>query len=188
MGLIAPSRLLAAAATLAGVVRADVQDIQAQLDLISPEPPILPSMSSVSFSGNGCPQGSAEYLDMNSRWNEAVFALTQFRAEDTAASPTERTQNCQLHANMVGGAQGWQVAVQSLTVRGFASLSRGSSFTAFGTVYWSQDATNVSTFGPVSLSRRRGAGARLHTLTTAGSLSPRTSPTSTTGQMWCRAR
>src|SRR4051812_27019074 len=71
-------------------------------DLISPEPPTLPNVTSVSFSGNGCPQGTAEYVSLNSRWSEAVFAFDRFRAEDAGASaaPTDRTQNCQVHANL----------------------------------------------------------------------------------------
>ena len=143
MGLLRRVTLLATA--LVGVVRAG--ELSA-LDLISPEPPTLPNLTSVSFSGNGCPQGTAEYVNLNSRWSEAIFAFDRFRAEDPGTSPTERTQNCQVHANLEGGATGWQVAVQSMTVRGFASLSAGSALTAYGTVYWSQNAANVSGGAP----------------------------------------
>ena len=137
-GLLGPLLLLAAA----GVARGSGL---AALDLVSPEPPTLPNVTSVGFSGNGCPQGTAEYVSLNSRWSEAVFAFDRFRAEDAGAGGgTERTRNCQVHAVLVGGATGWQVAVQSMTVRGYASLSAGSSLTAWGTVYWSQNAANVS--------------------------------------------
>ena len=145
MGLLRGASLLLATALAVGLARGEQLSA---LDLISPEPPTLPNLTSVSFSGNGCPQGTAEYVNLNSRWSEAVFAFDRFHAEDTGTSPALRTQNCQVHANLDGGATGWQVAVQSMTVRGFASLSPGSSLTAYGTVYWSQNAANVSDTTP----------------------------------------
>ncbi len=135
--------VLAAAATAvlaAGLVSGVV------LDDISPEPPVLPDVTSVTFSGSGCPQGSTNVSIPTSSWADWTFSLHQFSPEDPdkATSAAGRTQNCQVHATLVTKSPGWQLAVRSASMRGFSSLSSGSSLAAFATIFWSQDPANVS--------------------------------------------
>jgi len=138
MGMSAGARCLAAAVIVAHLCYGN------ELDGISPEPPMLPEVTSMSFAGNGCPQGTAEVVTGNTSWTDWSFSLHKFNPEDSQGrDPVDRTQNCGVHANIITRSPGWQLAVRATSMRGFASLSNGSAMTAFSTVFWSQDASNV---------------------------------------------
>lgn len=67
-----------------------------------------------------------------------MLTFHQFRAESPsqtadASSPHPSARNCQTHISVGRGPPGWQVAIKTVTVRGYASLAPGSVLTATGT-------------------------------------------------------
>lgn len=110
--------------------------------LVLAAPPSIPTISKLTFSGNGCTQGS------NLKWSGNLDELTIRYSEFTARNPGDGTSNCQIHITTTGGTAGWQYALKSTELKGSASLDPGSTLTVFTTVYFSEEASNtVSTFG-----------------------------------------
>ena len=105
--------------------------------LVLASPPSLPTINKISFSGNGCTQGS------NPKWSGNLDELTVKYSEFTARYPGEATSNCQIHITTTGGTAGWQYAIASTELKGSASLEAGATLTAFTSVYFSADASNT---------------------------------------------
>jgi len=110
-------------------------------DVIYFEPPALPRID-YSFSGIGCPSGSAADTvtpgsNKNNNWNDWRFTFHRFGATDTGtnngAASRNPNSNCQIHISISTGPVGWQVAIKALTVRSAASLTQGSSLVVTGT-------------------------------------------------------
>lgn len=109
----------------------------------APSPPTYPSGISFTYSGNGCPGGSASTPSVSSDgdWAAAIsFAMARFAVESGKAP----TQNCQVHLTAVGGASpGWQVGLADLVLRGYVMLDQGVELDWFVQVYWTADAANT---------------------------------------------
>jgi hypothetical protein len=104
------------------------------------EPATGPSVtipSSVTHSGNGCPQDSQVEAYNGGR----SFRLHAFTAKAPGA---DTTQNCALHFT-VAGVAGWQVSVKHVSVRGYAQIPVGSAINFFFTNFWSASPEDTST-------------------------------------------
>lgn len=109
--------------------------------LVLAAPPSIPTISKLTFSGNGCTQGS------NLKWSGNLDELTVRYSEFTARNPGDGSSNCQIHIQTTGGTAGWQYALKSTELKGSASLDPGATLTVFTSVYFSEDASNtVSAF------------------------------------------
>jgi hypothetical protein len=109
---------------------------------ISRGPSILPSITSITFSGNGCPQDDSPTV-LNPDFISPLFQLpSSFRAS-TPASAADKTRNCQAHLQATGASPGWQVALRDVWVRGFVILERDAMLGSYLTAYFSQDAANT---------------------------------------------
>ena len=102
--------------------------------LVAAQPPSLPTISGLKFSGSGCPQNS------NLKWTGNLDELTLRYSEFSAKTPGDATANCQVHIQTTGGTAGWQYSLKSTTVKGSASLDPGATLTVFTTVFFSEDA------------------------------------------------
>lgn len=101
-------------------------------------------VSSVSFSGSGCPQGSVSTSISTDR-TVVTFGFDKFQ---TFIGPGydlgDKTKNCQLHLNLKYPG-GFQFAVLDSTYHGFAQLDSGVTGKFFSTYYFSQDASATAT-------------------------------------------
>jgi hypothetical protein len=117
-----------------------ILSLAAGLASAAPTDVALPKITSISWSGNGCPQKSAKYLTGSG----VSFGLTQFTVDDSSsASAADRTKNCEVHLSLGTGAQGWQVAVAGVSVHGHVKASAGSTLTAYASNYWSSSAADT---------------------------------------------
>lgn len=99
-------------------------------------PPSLPRITSVQYSGNGCPNNGARSGDFNS----PTFKYNNF----AAASPgTNQTVNCEVHLQASGGSAGWQVALSHVNVNGHLVLDPGMSLDYYTQAYFSENAANT---------------------------------------------
>ncbi|KAL1887940.1 hypothetical protein Sste5346_009885 [Sporothrix stenoceras] len=101
-------------------------------------------VASVSFSGNGCPQGSVSTSISTDR-TVVTFGFDKFQ---TYIGPGydlgDKSKNCQLHLNLKYPG-GFQFAVLDSTYHGFAQLDQGVTGTFYSTYYFSQDAAATTT-------------------------------------------
>ncbi|RYO77955.1 hypothetical protein DL764_010159 [Monosporascus ibericus] len=111
-------------------------------------PASMPHISSVSYSGPGCPS-SAPGVVRSGGFAEPAFRLSEFEARVPDGAQTE---HCQVHVQAAGASPGWQLGLESITVRGYAVLDPGASVDYYVTSFFSQDADRtVSLLPPVSL-------------------------------------
>lgn len=99
-----------------------------------------PTIKSVSFSGNGCPQAGGG-KQISGGWQHFAFTLPDFAASYGGSKP--RSVNCQAHMSLGGGESGWQVAIKDIWTKGHLELEPDVKLTQFITVYYSQDAANT---------------------------------------------
>lgn len=97
--------------------------------------PASPEISSVSHSGNGCPQDSK--VEVTNAGKQ--FKLYEFATRGPGA---DTTKNCALHFD-VSGTAGWQVSLKHVSVRGYGWFPQGEGLTYYLTNFWSQDAANT---------------------------------------------
>ncbi|CAK7229621.1 hypothetical protein SCUCBS95973_007285 [Sporothrix curviconia] len=101
-------------------------------------------VSSVAFSGSGCPQGSVS-TTISPDATVVTFGFDNFQ---TFIGPGydlgDKTKNCQLHLNLKYPG-GFQFAVLDSTYHGFAQLDPGVTGTFYSTYYFSQDASATTT-------------------------------------------
>lgn len=100
-----------------------------------------PRISSISFSGNGCPKDpkhSGGFTDPTFTYHGFALALPG----------ANRTANCQVHvqATTGAGAAGWQVALRTNSVRGHVVLSPGTRLEYYTSVFFSQEAGKTVCF------------------------------------------
>lgn len=133
----------------------------APLALCEDGPAKKPTVSSVSYSGNGCPQQSNS-VTRTGDWDDLGFKFGQLSADSPG---TKSTVNCEAHVISAGASPYWQISVSDVTLRGRSSLSSGGSVKAFVQAYWSDapEKTLVlegetSSSGTVSI-HASGAGA-----------------------------
>lgn len=108
-------------------------------------PPTLPKITSLSFSGNGCPQNGTgdKVVTASGDWNELNFVFHHFTAAIPGDGPASRTTNCQAHLTASGTTPGWQVSPSNITFKGFTVLQPGATLTIYITAYWSQSASQT---------------------------------------------
>ncbi|KAI1377021.1 hypothetical protein F4677DRAFT_417078 [Hypoxylon crocopeplum] len=99
-----------------------------------------PTIQSVSFSGNGCPQNGGKKW-ISGGWQHFAFTLPDFAASYGGSKP--KSVNCQAHMNLAGGEPGWQVALKDTWTKGHLELDPDVKLTQFITTYYSQDAANT---------------------------------------------
>lgn len=101
-------------------------------------------INSVSFSGNGCPQGSVS-TSISPDKTVITFGFDRFQTYiGPGVSPAEKTKNCQLHLNLKYPG-GFQFSVVESTYHGYAQLDKGVTGTFYSTYYFSQDASATTT-------------------------------------------
>lgn len=100
-----------------------------------------PTIQSITFSGNGCPQSGTTPLKSGG-WAHLRVTLPDF-AVSYGGSVNTRTANCQAHVNLADGAPGWQVGLRDLWSRGHVELEPGVTLKQYVTVFYSQDAGNT---------------------------------------------
>ncbi|KAL1895624.1 hypothetical protein Sste5346_005093 [Sporothrix stenoceras] len=141
----------------------------AKHDGISMEPPVLPQVTNISFSGTGCSPGTANATWSTSNWSDWVVSLHDLNLEATSspgsgAGRPPSSSDCTLHATFSHPSPGWQLALETVLVRGYAALSSGSSISAGASTYWSAAAPterNVSLTNSRSMDQTSAVGALL---------------------------
>ncbi|ERS97414.1 hypothetical protein HMPREF1624_05581 [Sporothrix schenckii ATCC 58251] len=107
------------------------------------DPPILPQVNNLVFSGAGCSQGTANATWSPASWSDWTVSLHDLNLEATAKPgpgglPSE--SDCTLHATFSNTSPGWQLALETVSIRGYAALSSGSSISAAASVSWAPTA------------------------------------------------
>ncbi|KAH8887302.1 hypothetical protein GQ53DRAFT_827466 [Thozetella sp. PMI_491] len=101
-------------------------------------PQSMPRITSVSYSGNGCPDN----LDNSGDFNNPTFTFRHF----VASSPgVNQTVNCEIHLQSAGGSAGWQVSLSEVDVRGHVVLDPGMRLNYYVQTYFSENAGNTVT-------------------------------------------
>ena len=119
-----------------------VPEVAGALDAVAPDS--LPKFTSVQYSGSGCPS-SAPGVVRTGAFAEPAFRLNGFEAKVPDGTSSV---NCQVHIEASGASAGWQVGLESVSVRGHLVLDPGATLDWFVTSFFSQDAdrTVSSTF------------------------------------------
>ncbi|KAI0404329.1 hypothetical protein F4802DRAFT_251361 [Xylaria palmicola] len=131
-------------------------------------PSALPKITSLSYSGSGCPSSSPGVDRTGGGFSDIGFRLNSFEA--SLPGIENANTNCQVHLQATGCSAGWQVGIKSATVRGHLTLDPGASITWYLTSYWSENAATTNTIsGTISntgasrldedIIRSAGAGA-----------------------------
>jgi len=117
--------------------------------VLSATPSKIPTISSITFSGSGCPS--------NPRWTGTFDDLAIFYNNFDAALPGDsKNLNCQVHLQGTGGSPGWQVALKETWVSGTLRLQQGTKLEWVETAFFSQDAARTgSARGEQSYSGQR---------------------------------
>lgn len=107
-------------------------------------PPSLPTITSVSYSGNACPQGSNSVTETGD-WGSLGFSFSNF----SASSPgTTSNRNCQVHLEASGASAGWQVSLSDIAVHGHTVLQPGAHANYWTTSFWSESPANTVSHKP----------------------------------------
>ena len=101
--------------------------------VMSDTPANIPRISSISFSGNGCPAEP----QWAGGFDNLMISYNQFNAK----LPGEKANlNCQVHLQGTGGSPGWQVALRETWVQGHLVLAPGTKLDYWSSAFFSQDA------------------------------------------------
>ena len=130
MGFLSQLTILLATASLSTAAATPVVE-QAEAEAAA-----TPRITSITFSGNGCPNN----VQTSGSFNDPSFTYKDFKI---VVPGTLQTLNCQAHVQASGASAGWQVALKNNWVKGRVSLDAGSSLTYYTTVFYSQDAANT---------------------------------------------
>ncbi|RYP11360.1 hypothetical protein DL765_007790 [Monosporascus sp. GIB2] len=104
-------------------------------------PASMPHITSVTYSGTGCPSSSPGVV-RSGGFAEPAFRLSEFEAR---APDGAQTVNCQVHVQAAGASPGWQLGLESVTVRGHVVLDPGAAVDYYVTSFFSQDADRTVT-------------------------------------------
>ncbi|KAF1968458.1 hypothetical protein BU23DRAFT_583263 [Bimuria novae-zelandiae CBS 107.79] len=105
--------------------------------LVLAAPDRAPQITSLKFSGSGCPNDSGSVKAVYGELGDnPVFTFSQLRGADTG--------NCELHIQSSGASQGWQVAVKEVTYQGNVQLSSGSQLDTITQAFWSEHAADTT--------------------------------------------
>lgn len=102
-------------------------------------PADLPKISSITYSGNGCIK-DPKY---SGNLNDPTFSYSNFAASYPGSN---RTLNCEVHINLVGGSPGWQFALTNNLVKGHVVLPAGACLDYYTQVFFSQNAAKTVSF------------------------------------------
>ena len=105
-------------------------------------PDSLPKFSSVQYSGSGCPS-AAPAVVRTGAFAEPAFRLNSFEAKVPDGTSSV---NCQVHIQATGASAGWQVGIDSVTVRGHLVLDPGATLDWYVSSFFSQDADRTVSF------------------------------------------
>lgn len=98
--------------------------------------PAVPRITSVQYSGSGCPNNAARSGD----FNNPTFKYSNF----AAISPgTSKTANCEVHVQADGASAGWQVALSQVNVQGHLKLDAGMNLDYYTQTFFSENAGNT---------------------------------------------
>ncbi|KAI0447804.1 hypothetical protein F4803DRAFT_545858 [Xylaria telfairii] len=106
-------------------------------------PGSLPKITSLTYSGSGCPSSSPGVERTGAGFGDIGFQLNSFQA--SLPSIETANTNCQVHLQAASAPAGWQVGIQSATVKGHLILDPSASITWYLTSYWSENAGTTST-------------------------------------------
>ncbi|KAI8954061.1 hypothetical protein F4801DRAFT_44474 [Xylaria longipes] len=106
-------------------------------------PVSLPRVTSLTYSGSGCPSSSPGVERTGGGFGDIGFRLNGFEA--SLPGIENSNTNCQVHLQASGCSAGWQVGIQSATVKGHLTLDPSASVTWYLTSYWSENAGATNT-------------------------------------------
>ncbi|KAI1264201.1 hypothetical protein F5Y18DRAFT_87207 [Xylariaceae sp. FL1019] len=121
-------------------------------------PASLPRITSISYSGTGCPSSSPGVVRTGTVFSDSTFRLNGFEASLPGIETS--TSNCQVHIQSAGCTSGWQVGVKGATVKGHLVLDPGASLDWYLTSFWSSAAAASTT---ITSSVPNNAATRLDT-------------------------
>lgn len=131
-------------------------------------PSSLPRVTSIQYSGSGCPS-SAPGVDKLGSWDDLAFRLNNF--EVSLLNAADSTANCEVHLQVSGCSAGWQVGIKDVYVNGHLVLDPGAELDFYVTSFWSQDAAKtVSHPQHVKLTQERKGADRSHKVTVKGTI------------------
>lgn len=132
LSFLVPFTSLAAAAS----IPLSARDVLEAPDTAAPS--ALPHITSLSYSGDGCPSSSPGVERTGAGFSDIGFRLNGFAA--SLPSIETSTTACQVHLQATGCAPGWQVGIQSATIKGHLVLDPSASVTWYLTSFWSENA------------------------------------------------
>ncbi|KAI0393848.1 hypothetical protein F5Y17DRAFT_285857 [Xylariaceae sp. FL0594] len=109
-------------------------------------PPAMPRITSISYSGDGCPSSTANSVEKtgNGGFGDVGFRLNTF--ETSTSTGTSTTKACQIHLQTSSTCSpGWQVGIQTATVKGRLVLDPGAGVDWWLVSFWSERAGDTST-------------------------------------------
>ncbi|KAF2270324.1 hypothetical protein CC78DRAFT_508107 [Lojkania enalia] len=102
-------------------------------------PASAPKITSLKFSGSGCPNDSGSVKSTSGFLSDAAsFTYSQLRGDST--------DNCEIHIQASGGSQGWQFAIKEIEWRGNVQLKPGTQLDTITQVFFSEKAADTTTF------------------------------------------
>ncbi|RYP53892.1 hypothetical protein DL768_001204 [Monosporascus sp. mg162] len=104
-------------------------------------PANMPHISSVTYSGTGCPSSAPDVV-RSGGFAEPAFRLGGFEARVPDGA---QTVHCQVHVQAAGASPGWQLGLESVTVRGHVVLDPGAAVDYYVSSFFSQDADRTVT-------------------------------------------
>lgn len=96
-------------------------------------PASQPRITSVQYSGNGCPNDASR----SGSFNDPTFTYNRFAA---VLPGVNQTVNCEIHVQAAGASAGWQVALSDVNIDGHLVLDQGTRLDYYTTVYYSENA------------------------------------------------
>ncbi|KAF2248174.1 hypothetical protein BU26DRAFT_429037 [Trematosphaeria pertusa] len=106
--------------------------------LVLAAPEVPPKITSLKFSGSGCPNNSGSVKSTSGVLGDsATFTFGQLRGDNT--------DNCEIHIQSTGASQGWQAAVKEVEYQGNVALAPSSQLDTITQTFWSDHAADTST-------------------------------------------
>jgi hypothetical protein len=100
-------------------------------------------ISSISYGGSGCPQGTVGQSLSSDRTSMTLIFDEFIASVGPGVAITESRKNCQLNINL-RIPQGWSYTIGTMDYRGFANLARGHVGTQKSIYYFQGEIAQVS--------------------------------------------
>ncbi|KAE8443987.1 hypothetical protein EG329_001116 [Mollisiaceae sp. DMI_Dod_QoI] len=101
------------------------------------------TISSISYGGTGCPQGSVGSFISSDRTTFTIIFDSFVASLGSGVAVTENRKNCQLNVNLQYPS-GFQYSVLGTTFRGYSDLTSGVTGVQSATYYFSGSSTQAS--------------------------------------------